>query len=661
MAYFKAKKNLNEIFNGTDPIDTVDYSDSNAGIVLTLNANPAQATRPTGGYATGDTLYGIENITGTPFNDTITGNALDNQLIGGLGRDVLRGGDGNDLLIGDAAQDADVNGIADRGPDGRVLGTDGAAGDNDLLDGGAGNDEIYGGAGNDSLLGGFGDDSLYGGAGADLLTGGDGRNLMEGGEGADTLLGSLGDETLRGGAGNDDLNGSTGNNHIEGGDGNDKLLAGTGNDTLNGDAGDDVLDAGGGDDVLLGGAGNDTLKPGAGTDAVDGGDGIDVADYSNANGPVGIDLLNNTTSGAAAGDTLKGIENLTGSAFGDQLYGDSGDNTLIGGAGADTLIGQSGVDTADYSASAAAVSIQQMSTPTAVDAAGIGLGGDAEGDRLLLVERVIGSAFGDTLIGGELNDIFVGGSGADIIDGGLGSDTAEYANSSAAVFVQLDAAGVTTGIGGDAAGDQLSNIERVIGSAYGDTLYGSSADNRLEGRAGDDLLRGGLGADRLAGGDGFDTADYSTSSAAISIGLVYSIDPNAVTTGTGGDAQGDQLSEIEAVIGSAFNDTIVGSVIANLLNGGDGDDLLHLMGADMATGGAGADRFDIQGSGGTIADFNPEDDRLVVVYDPELHPDPQISVSDDGADALVLLDGQELARISGAAGLSAAAVGLRGL
>ncbi|OYU16895.1 MAG: type I secretion protein, partial [Rhodobacteraceae bacterium PARR1] len=140
---------------------------------------------------------------------------------------------------------------------------------------------------------------------------------------------------------------------------------------------------------------------------------------------------------------------------------------------------------------------------------------------------------------------------------------------------------------------------------------------------------GGAGGGGLAGGDGADSL----------IG-------------------GDGVDELD---GGAGNDSLFGQGDeADFLSGGDGDDLLHLIGTDVATGGAGADRFDIQG-GGTIADYDPAEDRLVVVYDPTLHPDPQVTVSDDGADALVYLDGQELARISGAAGLQAGMVGLRGL
>ncbi len=43
-----------------------------------------------------DTLSGIENLTGSDYNDTLTGDAGDNILLGGAGADTLIGGDGFD-------------------------------------------------------------------------------------------------------------------------------------------------------------------------------------------------------------------------------------------------------------------------------------------------------------------------------------------------------------------------------------------------------------------------------------------------------------------------------------------------------------------------------------------------------------------------------------
>ena len=89
---------------------------------------------------------------------------------------------------------------------------------------------------------------------------------------------------------------------------------------------------------------------------------------------------------------------------------------------------------------------------------------------------MIGSSYADTLTGdgnanvlagGDGNDTLDGGSGADALDGGLGIDTVTYAASTAGVSASL--AG-TRGIGGDAEGDILANVENIIGSALADKL-----------------------------------------------------------------------------------------------------------------------------------------------------------------------------------------------
>ena len=72
----------------------------------------------------------------------------------------------------------------------------------------------------------------------------------------------------------------------------------------------------------------------------------------------------------------------------------------------------------------------------------------------------------------------------------------------------------TASSGGDAAGDTLTSIEHVIGSASADTLNGTAAAETLDGGAGDDILRvdtvqlnlGGFGVD---GGTGSDTVNLN--------------------------------------------------------------------------------------------------------------------------------------------------------
>ncbi|MDT8855429.1 calcium-binding protein [Paracoccaceae bacterium Fryx2] len=378
---------------------------------------------------------------------------------------------------------------------------------------------------------------------------------------------------------------------VAGTEGADTMTGGTGNDTLSGMGGNDRLVGAAGNDLLEGDLGDDTLLGGAGADTLDGGDGVDLADYTGSTAAVVVDLgLGIASGGDAAGDVLIGIENLTGTALADELTGDENANllngaagndtltgeggidTLVGGAGSDVLDGGSGTDMADYSGSALAVTVSL--------ATGTGTAGDAAGDVLILIENLRGSTKADRLTGDDFDNVLIGGAGADTLTGNGGNDTADYSDSVLGVAVSL-----ATGTGGDAQGDVLSGIEHLTGSALADTLTGSTGDNRLIGGDGDDLLTGGAGRDTLTGGAGIDTASYAASAVGVRVSLVSAF-------GFDGDAEGDILTGIENLIGSALADTLTGDGANNLLTGGAGNDTLSgLTGSDMLVGGLGDDTY----------------------------------------------------------------------
>src|SRR5262245_36073461 len=91
-------------------------------------------------------------------------------------------------------------------------------------------------------------------------------------------------------------------------------------------------------------------------------------------------------------------------------------------------------------------------------------------------DLIYGHDGNDTIFAFGGNDLIFGGEGADTIDGGLGTDTAVYSDSTAGVLVNLE-----TGMGsfGTAAGDILTSIENLTGSAFVDRLIGNSANNTL--------------------------------------------------------------------------------------------------------------------------------------------------------------------------------------
>jgi Ca2+-binding RTX toxin-like protein len=165
-------------------------------------------------------------------------------------------------------------------------------------------------------------------------------------------------------------------------------------------------------------------------------------------------------------------------------YGGVGDDLIIGGCGNDQLFGGSGNDT------------------------------------------LIGELDGPTCFGSEFADVIHGESGADTIDGGRGEDnTVSYAVASAycpySVCYDRDerASGVSvtllSGVGGGPEDDDpnvsgtqsesLVNVQNVIGTEHGDTLFGDNGANSLKGGGGNDLILGLGGNDEMYGEAGDDT------------------------------------------------------------------------------------------------------------------------------------------------------------
>ena len=347
---------------------------------------------------------------------------------------------------------------------------------------------------------------------------------------------------------------------IEGGSGDDLITMGGnvfvgafgagGDDTLIGSSIYDQLEGGSGDDVIEGGAGGDNMwGNGFNYSALNN----DTLAYTTSDAGVEINLETSFADGGhATGDFFIGFTNVIGSDFADKLTGDENNNVLEGGDGFDTLSGGAGED---------------------------------------------------TLKGGDGRDVMIGGAGADVLIGGSGVDETSYEDAIVRVNLNL----MTQGTAGDAAGDTFSSVENVTATDFNDYIFGSTAKNVLRGGDGDDRLRGhtgddtllggndaddlvgGAGADSLDGGDGIDTASYVGASARVNL--------NLGTQGTAGDAAGDTFASIENVMGSAFNDFIVGDTNDNMLSGANGDDRLRGGdGNDTLIGGAGAD--DLRGGSG---------------------------------------------------------------
>ena len=410
----------------------------------------------------------------------------------------------------------------------------------------------------------------------------------------------------------------------------ENFIAGSGNDIIVGNAAANYLQGNDGNDGFWASSGDDILEGGAGADRLNGDAGMDLVSYRGSDAAVNVNLADATVSGGHAdGDVITGIEGAIGSDHDDVLQGDDAANRFEGGPGADRLDGGAGIDWLSYQGSDAGVTVNLADDTVS--------GGHAEGDTIAGFENVTGSAFQDVLtgngddnrlVGGDGddnlqgnadNDVLEGSAGADTLDGGTGTDWATYAGSDTGVSVNLKDG---TAEKGHAEGDTFTGIENLGGSPYGDilagddnvnVLEGGDGDDELQGNAGNDVLKGGPGADRLDGGDdndelsgdegddilsggagadsldggiGWDRASYAGSGAGITVDL-------SDGAGEGGHAQGDVITGIEHLVGSAYADVLVGDDAANLLEGEDGNDELRGNGGDdVLKGGAGADELD---------------------------------------------------------------------
>ncbi len=510
------------------------------------------------GSAGQDTVY-----TG-PGNNTVSTYGNSDTITADSGDDILSGGSGSDLIIGGWGADTIFAGASDQGggaaSDVNVVYGDpttfssvpgGPSDHNDLIVGDIGIDTVYSGPGNDVVSALAGNDFIEGYTGADIIDGGDGDDVIyghthdgigddaaidtiRGGNGNDVIYAAGGNDNIYGDAGNDQLFGENGDDFLDGGDGPDLILGGFGNDSIHGGAGADRIEAEYGDDTVTGGSGDDLIFGGPGQDNLSGDQGRDYLD-----GGYGVDIIR----GGSGNDTLS-----AGFGIGNQLFGDSGNDTITGSSDG---------------------------APTDPDFFDM-------------------TYFGDVIDAGEGNDTVFGLGGADLIRGGDGDDHIESGSGSDYVLA---------GDGDDwvFVGDDLGEIvyagignDTVYGSHVGDDqLFGEEGNDDLFGQGGNDFLRGGSGDDLIDGGGGTDDIDGEEGDDELLGGGGVG---DLIRGGIGNDIirGSDDGADIiyagagrDTVMAGGGNDQVYGDEGDDILHGGDGDDLIvGGPGRDLITGDA---------------------------------------------------------------------------
>ena len=503
---------------------------------------------------------------------------------------------------------------------------------------------IFGYDGDDELRGRDGVDSLIGGAGNDLLKGGSGSDMYvyAGGDGLDRIIDESGNEDviyfsseLR--VENLRITRIQGTNdiHLHFGDSSSGIILANqwessaaaieqfhfvAQDGLNsGDiasiylasfttAGVDTITGSWADEVIFGKEGNDTLAGLGGDDRIDGGDGDD-----SINGGDGQDVL-------------------TGGDGQDTIDGGNGSDVLIGGVGNDYLRGGAQADTYTYNISDGDDVIFDYGHTdwTVTDTLAFGAGITPES---LVISRVAEDW-------NKIRISFVGHSGSILIEGqqwnDAGIEQVMFADGTIWNHAQFMARYVSD--------QQTSGDDIIHGSTLADVVEGGAGNDRAETRGGDDVLIGGAGNDRLEGGGGSDTYVYnlgdgddaifdyadgdgsetdilSFGAGITSTSLLFSrvaSDWNAIIVsfaGQGGSIRidGQQWGDagIEQVVfadGTIWNHA---QFMAAYISGQQtsGDDIIHGSTlADMVEGGAGNDRAETRGGDDVLIGGEGNDD-----------------------------------------------------
>ena len=434
---------LNE-FEGLGGIDTItgngntriSYLQATAGVTVLFSAAGT-------GTAAGDASVGTDNFTGV---NRVRGSNFVDNFTGSSGNEIFEGRGADDSITGGGGFDTAVYGFEDA-----AINVQLAAGD------------VFGGVntGHDTLH------SVEAVSGTDFI---DTYNAV-GFSGSSSNAGSSDTFNRFEGRGSDDI--ITGNNNTQidfanalagitvtfgpvAGTGTSQGtapgdVADVGTDTFSGVIGvrgsdfADIIGPDAGNNIIDGRGGNDSFQGGLGDDSLTGGTGVDRAIYTDATGPITVNMAaatNNVTGAGIGNDTLSSVESIRGSAFNDSyvatgfagasVFGSMSPtfNEFEGMAGDDSITGN-GTTAISYLNAATGVTVNFASWVFGQGASGTATGDVSVGnDTFTGVQIVRGSGFADTLHGSDNlagpPELFEGRGGNDLIDGRGGFDRVMY-------------------------------------------------------------------------------------------------------------------------------------------------------------------------------------------------------------------------------------------
>ncbi|WP_295401773.1 calcium-binding protein [uncultured Thiocystis sp.] len=382
------------------------------------------------------------------------------------------------------------------------------------------------------------------------------------------------------------------------------LTGGDQSDLLYGMGGNDILDGGAGADVMIGGAGADLYT------VDDAGDKVNENTTSTA--PTELDTVNASISYTLTTNVenliLTGTANIsgTGNASSNVLTGNAGNNNLSGLAGNDTLNGGAGADLLDGGAGNDSMNGGNGNDIYIVDSTfdlvnetnGTAPGG-IDTVRSILLNYTLtdyvdhlelqgnsningtGNDLNNQLTGNSGNNILNGLAGADTMAGNDGDDT-YYVDNIDDVVSETSATGGTDLVKSSLSYTLIANFENLQLMESGHiTGTGNASNNIIYANTGNNIIDGGGGVDTLS----YQLlTDSIAAYAAVTVSLASTSPQNTRGSGT------DTITNIENLTGSQYNDRLTGNANDNVLDGslgadaligGDGNDTYYVDGADL--------------------------------------------------------------------------------
>jgi Ca2+-binding RTX toxin-like protein len=238
-----------------------------------------------------------------------------------------------------------------------------------------------------------------------------------------------------------------------------------------------------------------------------------------------------------------GDDRIVGRRNHDVICGGGGDDLIIAGQGNDRVYGGPGDD--------------RISTGRGKDR----VEGEDGNDNIR------GGAGGDKLSGGPGTDTIRGDTGKDRIQGGGDDDALNGGPGKDTVWGESG----DDSLQGDAGGDYLHGgpgDDRIYGELQDDHLFGDDGSDLLIGDQGidhisggndDDWMRGGTNQDVYEGGPGSDTVSFATATPPGPTSRITGVQVDLRRGFAKGDGGEDTIRNTEGVLGSPYDDLLIGT------------------------------------------------------------------------------------------------------